>query len=147
MSQAAQVIALLTATSGAPIMNEAVADTANILPGMLVVETATGVAENTTAADATAPILFADTNPCNGGTIDDVYPVGDLVRFGAYHAGQEVNAVVSAGTAAIAKGAAVESDGAGGLQTRTTGRIIGYALEAVDNSGGAEPARLPIRVA
>lgn len=58
MSQAAQVIALLTATSGAPIMNEATADAGSaILPGMLVEETATGVQENSTASAAAQKIF------------------------------------------------------------------------------------------
>ena len=146
MSQSAQVIALLTATSGAPIMNEGVADAATaIVPGMLVEETATGVIENSTPS-APAQKLFADTNPANGSTIDTVYPVGGLVRYGAYHSGQEVNALVAAGAAAIAKGDPVESAGDGTLAGGFVA-IIGYALEAVDNSGGATSARLAIRIA
>ncbi len=146
MSQQVQVIALLTATSGAPIMNEGTADAATaIVPGMLVSETATGVAEN--AAAGIGAKLFADTNPANGSTIDTVYPVGDRVRYGAYHSGQEVNALVAAGAAAVAKGDPVTSAGDGTLITGTAANAIGYALEAVDNSGGATLARLPIRIA
>jgi len=143
MSQPAQVIPLLTDLKGQPIYDEAKADAAGIIPGMLVAETATGVAVST---GATPAALFADSNPTNGSTIDTAYAAGEVVRFGAYHGGQPVNALVAAGADAIAKGAALESAGDGTLQVLASGQKIGHALEAVDNSGGAELARIAVRI-
>jgi hypothetical protein len=155
MSQAAQVIQLLTDVAGSFIHDEAIADAGSaIVPGMLIEETATGVQEHSTAA-ANAQKLFALSNLSNASTIDDAYAVGETVRYGAAHSGQKSFGLVGV-VAAIAKGDPLESAGDGTLRlvvtdaaTDDTQRdsIVGYALEAVDNSGGSVNVRIKFRVA
>lgn len=156
MSQAAQVIQLLTDMNGSFIHNERLAAAASaILPGHLVEEVLGKVQEHSTAA-ANAQKLFALSSLTNGGTIDDVYTVGETVRYGAAHSGQEVFVLVAAGAPAIADGDALESAGNGTLRkvvtdaaTDDTQRdsIVVYAIEAVDNSGGGTAVRIKARVA
>lgn len=156
MAQAPQVIQLLTDSAGSFIHSEALADAGSaIVPGMLVEETATGVQEHSTAA-GNAQKLFALANLANGKTIDDAYTVGESVRYGAAHSGQEAYALVAAAATAVTKGAALESAGDGTVRiqavaaaTANTERdsVVGYALEAVDNSAGGTTARIRIRVA
>lgn len=156
MSQAAQVIQLLTDVNGSFIHNERLAAAASaILPGHLVEEVLGKVQEHSTAA-ANAQKLFALANIANGGTIDDVYIVGESVRYGAAHAGQEVFALVAASATAITDGIALESAGDGTLRIQTTdsatddtqrNSVVAYAMEAVDNSGGGSAVRIKARVA
>lgn len=156
MSDTAEVIELLTNISGSFINNERLAASGSaIIPGMLVQETGGEVEEHGTAA-ANAQKLFALTDISTGGTIDDVYTVGATVRYGAAHSGQEAFALVAAGATAILDGAALESNGDGTVRTATADAatdttqrdsIVGYAMEAVDNSGGGASVRIAIRVA
>lgn len=141
-----QVISLVGGAAGAPILSERLAGEAGIVAGMLVSESAGGVILNA-AADALAQKLFAQTNLALAGDIDTVYANGDTVSYGAYHSGQQVNAIVDAGAAAIADGAPVTSAGDGTLKIGTVANAIGYAIEAVDNSGGGSTVRIQIRVA
>ena len=143
MAQVAQVISLVTASTGQPIKSERLAGVAGITPGMLVVELLGEVVLNTTA-NALSPKLVAQTNLAN---IDQVYADGETVSYGAYHSGQEVNAILAAGAAAIADGAPVTSAGDGTWKVGLAANAIGYATEAVDNSGGGSAVRISIRIA
>jgi hypothetical protein len=157
MSQEAQVIELLTDANGSFIHDEEVAASGSaIVPGMLVEEVAGGTVQEHSTAAANAQKLFALANIANGGTIDDVYAVGETVRYGAAHSGQKAFALVAASAIAIVRGDVLESAGDGTVRkatadaaTDTSQRdsIVGYAREAVDNSGGGTTARLRIRVA
>ena len=111
--------------------------------------------KHSTAA-GTARKCFALENDLVGGGIDDAYASGDQVQTAVFMSGCEVYALVAASAPAIAKGDALESAGDGTLRkaatdaaTDTTQRnsIVGYALEAVDNSGGGAPARIRVEVA
>jgi len=96
MSQDPQVIELLVDAAGRSIHNEALAAVGSaIKPGYLVEEVAGTVQEHSTAA-ANAQKLFALANPAVGGTIDDAYAAGDTVRYGAFHSGQPVYALLPA---------------------------------------------------
>lgn len=141
-----QVISLVGGAAGAPIVNERLSGEADILPGMLVVESAGTVIKNATA-DALAPKLFALKNIANAGDIDTPYDNGVTVSYGAYCSGQRVGGVIAAGAAAIADGAPLASAGDGTLKIGTAATAIGWATEAVDNSSGATPARISVRVA
>jgi len=157
MSQEAQVIELLTDANGSFIHNQALSAAGSaIVPGMLVEEIAAGTVQEHSTAAANAQKLFALTNTSNGGTIDDAYAVGETVRYGAGHSGQEVFALLAASATAVIIGTALESAGDGTVRlavtdtaTDTTQRdsIVGYAIEAVDNSGGGTVVRLKIRLA
>jgi hypothetical protein len=143
------VIELSTGDAGRLIPDEALADSGTaIKPGHLVEPTATGVKEHATAAGNPVQKLFALKNHANGGTIDDVYPVGDTVKFGAAHSGQLVNALVAAAADAITANQPLESAGDGTLRNKTTnGGTVAWSTEAVDNSGGGSEARIKVRVA
>lgn len=157
MADTAEVIELLTNPQGMTIHEEMLADTGStIFPGDLIEEAnATEVAEHSSAGE-NAQKLFALANICTGKTIDDVYAVGETVRYGAAHSGQKMFARVAAAAPAIAFGVPLVSAGNGTLialvaaaATSTVQRdsIVGYALEAVDNSGGGTDVRIKIRVA
>lgn len=157
MAQAPQVIELLAGEAGAFLHAEALAAAGSaIVPGMLVEITSTGTVQEHSTAAANAQKAFALPNLPNGGTIDDVYPVGDLVRYGVARSGQEAYALVAAAATAVPQGAALESAGDGTLRVQTAAAatsqaqrdsVVAYALEAVDNSGGGTTARIKVRVA
>jgi hypothetical protein len=141
-----QVISLVGGAAGAPITSERLAGAAGIIAGMLVKESAGVVVVNSTA-DALAPKLFAQCDLGNAADIDTPYLDAVTVSYGAYHAGQQVNAVLAAGAAAVVDGAPLTSAGDGTLKNGTVANAIAYAMEAVDNSGGATIARIAVRVA
>ncbi len=99
---------------------------------------------------------FAIENDLVGDGIDVAYATGDRVQYEVFHAGSEVLALVAAGATAVTKGAALESAGDGTLRIQTAAAatsqaqrdsVVGYALEAVDNSGGGSAARIRIEIA
>jgi len=157
MSQEAEVIELLADQAGQSVHNEALSAAASaIVPGDLVEELAAGTVQEHSTAAANAQKLFALTNLANGSDIDAAYAVGETTRYGAFSSGQEVFARVAAAAPAIVIGDALESAGDGTVRkavadaaTDTAQRdaIVGYAIEAVDNSGGGTVVRLKIRVA
>ena len=85
-----------------------------------------------------------------GGTIEDSYAVGERVTYKVPRRGDVMNVRVGAGAAAIAlqapvalaAGKFVVHGGDVAVQT-----VIGYALEAVDNSGGAEDVFIAVEFA
>lgn len=152
---AKQVISLVGGAFGAPILNERLSAAAGILPGHLVEEASGTVQVHGTAA-VNAQRLFAQTDLAVAGDIDLAYGSGATVSYGAYHSGQEINALVAAGAPAVADGDALESAGDGTLRkavadaaTDTVQRdaIVAYATVAVDNSGGGTVVRISARVA
>ena len=140
-----QVISLNAGAAGQPILNERLAAGA-ITPGHLVIEASGTVAVNATA-DALAQKLFAQTNLAVAGDIDTAYAAGETVSYGAYHSGQEVNAIVAANALAITDGAPLASAGDGTLKIGTVATAIAYATEAIDNSLNAAAVRIKARVA
>lgn len=83
----------------------------------------------------------------NTGGIDTAYASGDFVQAEYLTPGMEINALVAAGAAAIAKGARVMVTNAGTMLTAASGApVFGQALEAVDNSGGGSLARIKVVV-
>jgi hypothetical protein len=141
-----QTISLITSSTGQPILSERTTTDSGVVPGMLVVESSGSVIKNVTA-DSVGPKLFAQKNNIIAGDIDTVYTVGDTVSYGAYHAGQQVNALLAAGAAAIVDGAPLTSAGDGTLKVGTDANAIAYAIEAVDNSGGGSTVRIHARIA
>ena len=157
MAQEAEVIELLADQAGQSVHNEALSAAASaVTPGDLVEELVAGTVQEHGTAAANAQKLFALTNLSNGSDIDAAYAVGETVRYGAFHSGQEVFARVAAAAPAIVIGDVLESAGDGTVRkgvadaaTDTAQRdaVVGYALEAVDNSGGGTVVRIKIRVA
>lgn len=125
-----------------------------ITPGHLVAVNTSDAAVVHPTAGGNARKAFAVENDLIGNGIGDNYSSGDTVQFEVFKSGDEVYALVPAGAQAIVIGDALESNGDGTLQkegsataTGDNDIVVGYALEAVDNSGGGAVARIKIEVA
>jgi hypothetical protein len=137
-----RVITLLT-RAGGPFQTEDYPAGAAIMPGHLVVMTATGtVIKHGTASVRTAPNFALERNEMGKG-IDDAYAVNDVVKVGMFSQGERVLALIASG-ANIAKAALLESAGDGTLKAGAT-QPIGRALEAVNNVGPGE-ARITVEI-
>ncbi|MCE8440037.1 hypothetical protein [Rhodovulum sulfidophilum] len=123
---------------GFAVMTEALAF-GPITPGMLVEPADDRVRPDATAAGTAAP-SFAVENGMTGGGIDDDYQEGDPVLIKTFAPGSRVYALAAAGADAIAKNA-------GTLAPAGDDEIaVARAVEALDNSGGATPARIRVVV-
>ena len=155
MSQ--EVIEALADLAGQSIHNEKLTAAASaIKPGHLVEELAAGTVQEHAGTALNAQKLFALTDLPVGGTKDDAYAVGATCRYGAFHAGQSVFGRVAVGSVAIVIGDALQSNGDGTVEKLVTDTatddtqrdsIIGYAQEAIDNSGGSVEVFIKLRVA
>lgn len=130
---------------GDPVRKEGVASSA-ITPGHLL--TYGGVNDVTPhpTAGGAAPKAFAFEAGSIGRGVDDAYQAGEQVRYGVCRQGDEVWALLAAGQS-VSRGDGLESAGNGTLQKVTTGEVIAYALEDVNNSGGASAVRIKAEVA
>jgi hypothetical protein len=133
------------------MMSEGIVAASNtIYPGMLVIFSAGFLVPSNAAADVDSPRVFAFENENFGEDLNTPYTQGDTCYILYPHAGALIYGYLETG-ATVAAGAPLESNGAGLLQPLTTGRIIGFAEEALNNSGGgAGPAgstRIRVRVA
>jgi hypothetical protein len=122
--------------NGQYLRREAAADAAGILPGHLLIETATGVAVNATADDVPVRALFADINIGDAGDVTTAYGNGENVHYVAATKGSYITAVL-ADSQTITKGAEIASASGGEVKAPAvagTG-VLGYATEAVTTSG------------
>lgn len=157
MSQAAQVIEALGGINGQSVHDEALSAAASaIKPGHLIEELAAGTVQEHSGTALNAQKLFALTDLTLGATIDDAYAVAALVRYGAFNTGQEVFGRVAVGSVAIVIGDALQSNGDGTVEKLATDTatddtqrdsVVGYAREAIDNSGGSAEVFIKLRVA
>ena len=115
-----------------------------ITPGHLIeLDSSDQVVVHATAAGAVAARMFALEDQIANRGIDDAYASGERVIFQQCLPGDIVYAILeNAGNVAI--GAALQSNGAGELEARTTGETVAIALEAVNASGGA--ARITVQI-
>lgn len=134
---------------------------AALTPGNVLEYDAAGDVQRHSTATGPWNRLFADLaiDP-DKDKVDD-YVAGERVRAFYAGAGMVVDALLAAGENA-AVGDLLASDGAGALQVYTgqavdeggtatytvyeDSVIVGEAVEAVDNSGGADPVRIQVRV-
>jgi hypothetical protein len=143
---------------GNPITDEALAANGPITPGMLLLRLAAGTVRPHNSAGGRAEALFAVEADYVGAGIDDQYETGETVTFSKCRKGDRVYAFLAAGQD-VAKGAFLESNGAGALRAATAGAVTGsapvtgvtlpgnavaVALEAVDNDPGTDS--LPVRI-
>jgi len=157
MSQPAEVIEVVGGIAGQPVVSEALAAAATtIKPGHLIEELAAGTVQEHGGTALNAQKLFALTDLTLGGTRDDVYAAASLVRYGAFNTGQRVFGRVAVGSVAIVIGDELQSNGDGTVEklvasaaTAQSARdsIVGYAREAIDNSGGSAEVFIELRVA
>lgn len=118
-----------------------------ITPGHLVERIANGNVQAHGTAGGAANTHFATEYALTGRSIDDDYAAGDNVLFSTYQPGSGVYALVASGTAAIADGALLQSNGDGTLATAGVDSVaVAQALEDVDNSGGSNPVRIRVEV-
>lgn len=119
-----------------------------VTPGhLVVVNSSDRVVVNPTAADADAQRAFAVENELQGDEIGTAYALNDRIFYHVMRAGDEVLAWLDAGEN-VAIGASLESAANGRLQALSTGRVVGYALEALDLSQtGDVTTRIKVRVA
>ena len=128
---------------------------AAITPGDLVELTSDGKVQRKASAATTAQRAFAVENEVVGKGIDHDYAAGDNVLYEVLPPGAEVYALVPPSAAAIVIGDRLESAGGGKLRKVVTSAstddtqrqsIVAIALEAVDNSAGANPARIKVEL-
>lgn len=124
-----------------------------VTPGDLVIWDTGELKPNATAADADAPNMVAVENPYldprtnTSPAIDTDYAAAATCYFIYPQPGDQLYMWIEAGHAAVAKGAPLESASGGDLQAYSNGRILFFADEAVDNSGGGSHARIKVRAA
>lgn len=123
-----------------------------VTPGQLITWDSGEVKPNATAADADAQSMVAVENPYldprtnTSPAIDTAYAAAATCYFIYPVSGDKLYMWLEA-AANVAKGAALESNGAGYLQAYTSGRILFFADEAKDNSGGGSAVRIKVRAA
>jgi len=81
--------------------------------------------------------MFAVENDLIGNEITDAYAANDNVVVAYALPGAEINARVAASATAIVANDALEAAGDGTVRKFTDGVIIGYALEAINNSSNS----------
>ena len=151
------VIQALADIAGNAVINEALSAAATaISPGYLVEETSAGEVQEHATAAGSAQKLVALTNLPVGGGISDAYGAAETVRFGAFHSGQKVFLKLAATAPAVVIGDTLESAGDGTIRKALTdaatddtqrNSVVAYAVEAVDNSGGASEVFIEARIA
>lgn len=146
---------LLSPANGTQLVREALAASA-ITPGMLLERSSATQFDVHGNAGKNAQKLFALENVANAEGLEDAYAVGETVRALFAQRGDEIYGILAAAAAAVTLGAALESDGDGTLRIATTDAatddtqrdaVVGYALEAVDNSTGGSAVRIRLEVA
>lgn len=138
--------------NGTPeIKEDEVADAA-IIPGHLLLRTATGVVKNTANAANVEKLVAVErdefgTSTHNTNTIDNAYAAGDAVKVAALYGGCRAYMFLASGDN-VAKGAFLTGNNAGLLTaTGVSATVRSFvALEAVDASGSAPVAGTRIRV-
>jgi hypothetical protein len=130
---------------GRPQRREAAAAGA-ITPGHYITYNSSGqfVAGGTTLL--AHPRIFAAENELLGNGVDVAYAAGDRVLAWHCGPGDEVWGLLAAAATAVVIGSDLEFKADGTVGLRTTGVLIGVALNAVDNSAGGSPARVKILI-
>ena len=147
---------------GDPLYKEARAGEANIRPGMILERDSAGEVVSHINAGRDTFRMFAIENRDIGEGVDDLYADNDRVHYIVARPGDEVRALLAAGTGGdVAIGAILESDGAGALLAHTpvsivesgtatksvfTRAAVGVALEAIDNDPGSGGVAVPINI-
>ena len=129
-----------------PIINEEEVAVEALIPGHLIMLTATGLQKNT-ANEENVAAAFALERDELGKNIDVAYAIGDYVKAGTFHPGQRVYAWLASGHN-VAKGAYLTPNNAGLLYLTGVSAFlrVARAVEAVDTSGSAPTAGTRIRV-
>jgi hypothetical protein len=125
------------------VQREAIAGGA-ITPGMLVRLDSDGEVIAHDGAGLTAQAAFAIENDQVGKGISDAYAAGEQVRYRVFPEGHHVYALLATGQN-VAKGALLQSNGAGYLSAASTAdNVVARALEVVNASSGAARIRVEV---
>lgn len=139
------------------VRKERVADTA-ITPGMLIqIKSAADTVQPHATANGFAQTAFALENDLVGKSIGDPagsdatarqeYAIGEMVQYGVFQKGAEVNAILAQGQN-VTEGAYLTSNGAGLLTAcgspGTTDYPVAIALEAVNASSAKKRIRVEV---
>jgi len=130
-----KAIQLISGESGAPVVREIDAGASGITPGHLLTIGASSAVVHASSGVKTPPV-FALENMVVAGTIDDAYTSGDTLSYGRFSSGQEVNALVAIGTAAIALNDYVASSGDGTLVTVTPAAAAAVTIVGEADANG-----------
>lgn len=118
------------------LAQEAKAETATILPGMSVVQTATGVTPDNQADTIDAPLLVADYDFLKAQTVDDAWADGDNVVFRQLQSNMRANVRVSNGNNILRRGTPLARDGAanvGHLKIAAAGDVAVATADEIIN--------------
>ncbi|MHC5035409.1 MAG: hypothetical protein ACYTFZ_10270 [Planctomycetota bacterium] len=139
---------------GTPVHKEATGSGA-ITPGMLIELTTAGAVKVHATSGGDAQRMFALEDDLQGNDLNHAYEDGELVQYGVFNRGDEVNALLADGeNASISSKLKSNGDGYLAVYTAASGEpdypesIVAIAKEALDMSGssGADPASQRIRV-
>lgn len=125
---------------------------ADITPGEFVIFSSGSVRPHNVAADVDAPNILAvenaylDPRVSTSNPIDTDYAVAAKAKLIFPQTGDLCYCFLEA-AANVAKGAPLEHNGSGHLQAYSTGKIVAYAAEAKDNSGGGSSVRIKVWIA
>lgn len=129
-----------------PLLKEGKA-TSEIYPGHLVALTGEAQIGVQTAPKTNVRRAIALENDLLGKSINDAYAVDENVVYGAFYQGQEAYVRVAANAEALVVGDGLESAGDGTVRKVTDGIVIGYAMEAKDNSSNSSEVFIKVEVA
>ena len=119
-----------------------------ITPGEMLIRSGTDLIPHNVAADADPQLLVALEKPVPDersalAHIDQTYAIGDTVVYAQALRGEVYNMFAEA-AAVLVVGTALETNGAGHLQVRTTGAVVAFSEEAKTVGGSAERTRVRI---
>lgn len=111
-----------------------------ITPGQFIERAPGGVRRHTTAGGP-AQLSIAKEMAMVGGTIDEDYLTNDLVEYFIAGPGETFYGLLAAGQN-VSVGDLLSVIGGNLREAQPGDHIVAQALEAVNNSGGADPARI-----
>lgn len=130
---------------GNPEINEENMAAEAITPGHLVNFNRDGNLVKNTVDGEVVSRSFALERDEFGSGIDVAYASGDMVKVGAFDGGDRVLALTPSGQN-LAKGDRLEADDKGMLVALGSGAVLARATEAVNNTSGPDPARVPVEI-
>lgn len=131
---------------GNPLLKEALVTDAAIVPGYLVVPTATGVRpHNTEGVAVPFKVATEGISGLHGGTLDTSHAVGVVVQYATCNHGDEVYALLHAGENASAINTMLASEGNGRLRVVAGDDVaIARALEVVNATSAESRIRVEV---
>jgi hypothetical protein len=131
---------------GNPLIKER-PGTGTIRPGHALKLLSTGNVSPQDVAGSDGALSFALENVTQGKEISETYSSTDMIRYGCFSSGQEVYARLPASAAVIVIGDALSFSTGGTVKKRTgTEKVIGFALEAVDNHSGTSEVFISMEI-